>query len=86
MITFRTDLFGVDWDALKQDLIDDDFHNGRTTRQLQLSFENSASVVMAVADQHCIGNARLLSEGSATRSWSMYGPVAAIASRASRRS
>jgi ribosomal protein S18 acetylase RimI-like enzyme len=63
MITFRDDLHGIDWDALKQDLIDDDFHNGRTTKQLQLSFENSACVAMAFSGSQCIGNARLLSDG-----------------------
>lgn len=62
-ITFRNDLEGVDWEALKADLIADDFHNGRTTRQLRLSFENSAHVAMAFDGSRCIGNGRMLSDG-----------------------
>ena len=63
MITYRTDLEGVDWEALKQDLIADSFHNGRTTAQLRLSFENSAYVAMGYDGDRCIANGRLLSDG-----------------------
>jgi ribosomal protein S18 acetylase RimI-like enzyme len=63
MITYRSDLKGVDWKALKQDLIADDFHNGRTTAQLRLSFENSAVVAMGYDGDQCIANGRLLSDG-----------------------
>ncbi len=64
MITYRTDLKGVDWEVLKQDLIADDFHNGRTTTQLRgLSFDNSAFVAMGFDGDRCIANGRLLSDG-----------------------
>jgi ribosomal protein S18 acetylase RimI-like enzyme len=63
MITYRSDLHGVDWEALKHDLIADDFHNGRTTTQLRLSFENSAVVAMGFDGDRCIANGRLLSDG-----------------------
>lgn len=63
MIDYRDSLEGVDWETLRQDLIADDFHNGRTTDQLRLSFENSQHVAMAFADGRCIGNGRLLSDG-----------------------
>ncbi len=63
MTTYRTDLASVDWEALKQDLIADDFHNGRTTSQLKLSFENSQAVAMAFDNGRCIANGRLLSDG-----------------------
>ena len=63
MITYRSDLTGVDWEELRGDLIADDFHNGRTTAQLRLSFENSACVAMAFDDKRCIGNGRMLSDG-----------------------
>ena len=62
-IEYRADLIGVDWEALKKDLIIDDFHNGRTTHQLQLSFENSSHVVMVWDGERVIGNARQLSDG-----------------------
>jgi ribosomal protein S18 acetylase RimI-like enzyme len=62
-IVYRTDLEDVDWDWLRRDLIDDDFHNGRTTEQLRMSFENSSHVAMAFADDRCIGTARALSDG-----------------------
>jgi GNAT superfamily N-acetyltransferase len=56
-------LDGVDWEALRLDLIADDFHNGRTTKQLRLSFENSTHVAMGFDGTRCIANARLLSDG-----------------------
>ena len=63
MITYRSDLEGIDWEALKQDLIDDDFYNGRTTSQLRLSFENSAVVAMVYDGDRCMANGRMLSDG-----------------------
>lgn len=63
MVTVNANLVGVDWDALRQDLIDDDFHNGRTAEQLAASFENSQHVAMAFDGRRCIGNARALSDG-----------------------
>ncbi len=63
MIRYTSALTDVDWQALKQDLIVDDFHNGRTTAQLRLSFENSAAVAMAFDGDRCIANGRLLSDG-----------------------
>lgn len=63
MISLRTDLRGVDWEALRLDLIADGFHNGRSTRQLRLSFENSTHVAMGFDGTRCIANARLLSDG-----------------------
>lgn len=63
MIVFRTTLDGVDWEALRLDLIADDFHNGRTTAQLRLSFENSSHVAMGFDGGRCIANARMLSDG-----------------------
>ena len=62
-IEYRTDLIGVDWESFKQDLIADDFHNGRTTGQLKLSFENSSQVVMVWDERRVIGSARQLSDG-----------------------
>jgi ribosomal protein S18 acetylase RimI-like enzyme len=63
MITYRSDLQGVNWEALKQELISDAFHNGRTTQQLRLSFENSAVVVLGFDGERCIATGRLLSDG-----------------------
>ena len=63
MITYRSDLKGVDWEALKQDLIADNFHNGRTTAQLRLSFESSMFVAMGYDGRRCIATGRLLSDG-----------------------
>lgn len=62
MIEFRSDLRRVDWEALKQDLIADGFHNGRTAAQLRLSFENSAAVAMGFAGGRCIATGRMLSD------------------------
>ena len=63
MIEYTTTLERVDWEALKSDLMGDDFHNGRTTAQLRMSFENSSHVAMAFTEHHCIANGRLLSDG-----------------------
>lgn len=62
MIELRTTLEGVDWEALKQDLIADNFHNGRTTTQLRLSFEQSTFVAMGFDGGRCIANGRALSD------------------------
>ena len=62
MTTYRSDLEGVDREALKQDLIADGFHNGRTTAQLRLSFENSAFVAIGYDGDRCVASGRLLSD------------------------
>jgi predicted GNAT family acetyltransferase len=53
----------VDWAALREDLIADDFHNGRSVVALRRSFEASPHVAVAWADDRVIGSARLLSDG-----------------------
>lgn len=63
MIKYQTNTQNVDWEALKADLIADDFHNGRTTEQLRLSFENSQVVALGFDAERCIANGRLLSDG-----------------------
>lgn len=62
-ISYTDNCEGIDWEQLRLDLIDDDFHNGRSTRQLQDSFLNSAHCTMAWRESRCIGNARALSDG-----------------------
>jgi len=63
MVEFRTRLQDTNWEQLKADLIADNFHNGRTTRQLRLSFENSAFVALGFHGSRCVANGRLLSDG-----------------------
>lgn len=62
-IRYQTNCEGVDWAQMRQTLIDDDFHNGRTTQQYRISFENSAQVCIAYADERIIGTVRALSDG-----------------------
>lgn len=62
-ITYRTDLAGVDWAALKAALAADRFDNGRSPEQLRTSFANSRHAVIAWADGAVIGTARALSDG-----------------------
>jgi predicted GNAT family acetyltransferase len=62
-ITYRTNLDDVDWAALNAAYAADDFDNGRTDEQLQASFENSYSAVIAYAGDRIIGTARALSDG-----------------------
>jgi ribosomal protein S18 acetylase RimI-like enzyme len=62
-ITYKTDLDGVDWAAMRDILIADDFDNGRTVEQYRRSFENSYAVCIAYAGARIIGTARVLSDG-----------------------
>lgn len=62
-VTYTSDHARIDWEALRRDLIDDGFHNGRTTAQLRLSFLSSQVTVYAFDGEHCIGTARALSDG-----------------------
>ena len=63
VVSFRTDCDGVDWQALKATLADDDFDNGRTPAQLERSFRASARVVFARQRDAIVGTARALSDG-----------------------
>jgi ribosomal protein S18 acetylase RimI-like enzyme len=62
-ITYKTDLKNVAWQEMKSTLAADDFDNGRTPAQLQESFENSFTTVIAYADGQIIGTVRALSDG-----------------------
>ena len=63
MITYHAIANAIDWELLRQTLMEDSFHNGRTTEQLRDSFVNSAVQVYAMDDDHCVGTARALSDG-----------------------
>jgi predicted GNAT family acetyltransferase len=56
-------LDGVDWHAVRADLLADDFDNGRTPGPLRRSFEASQHVAIAWAGDRVVGTARLLSDG-----------------------
>lgn len=62
-VLFHENPGNVRWGQLRQDLTNDEFHNGRTTHQLQLSFENSQLQAYANDQERCIGTARALSDG-----------------------
>ena len=62
-ITYTREAVGVDWTAMRQALIDDDFHNGRSVTQYRVSFENSHAVVIAYDGAQIVGTARVLSDG-----------------------
>lgn len=62
-LRYGDDLGEVDWDALKADLIADDFDNGRTAEELRSSFANSHSVALAWDGERVVGTARLLADG-----------------------
>ena len=61
-ITYKRDLAGVDWPAMKAILLQDDFDNGRTPEQLKESFENSYITCIAYARDQIVGTARALSD------------------------
>ncbi len=62
-ITYQLGCTGIDWAALKQTLLADDFDNGRSAGQLQRSCENSAVNVFALLDGRVVGTVRVLSDG-----------------------
>ena len=61
-INYRMDLEGVDWQQTKERNAEDDFDNGRTAKQMEISFQNSAVVCIAHADGGVIGTVRALSD------------------------
>lgn len=63
-IIYQHHLEDIDWGALKETLADDHFDNGRTPRQLEVSFRNSHSYCFArLAGGRIVGKARVLSDG-----------------------
>jgi hypothetical protein len=62
-IRYSLECDGVDWAAMKEALIADNFDNGRTPQQLEKSFRNSGVTVIAFAGERIIGTARALSDG-----------------------
>ena len=56
-------LEGIDWARAKADLAADDFDNGRSSRALRVSFEQSQHVAIARDGDRVVGMARLLSDG-----------------------
>jgi ribosomal protein S18 acetylase RimI-like enzyme len=62
-ITYKQDLDGVDWAAMKAVLQADDFDNGRSPEQLARSFRNSAGVCIAYDGEQIVGTTRVLSDG-----------------------
>jgi GNAT superfamily N-acetyltransferase len=62
-IAFSSELVGVDWPALKQALVADDFDNLRSPEQYRRSHENSHAVVFGRCDGQYVANGRILSDG-----------------------
>ena len=62
-ITYKTDVEGVDWAEMRDRLIEDDFHNGRSLEQYEKSFRNTYAVCLAYAEGKIIGTVRALSDG-----------------------
>lgn len=62
-ITYKTDLAHVDWVEMKTTLHQDAFDNGRSPKQLKISFENSYAACIAYTDNQIVGTARVLSDG-----------------------
>lgn len=61
-ILYSQDCEIVDWSALKNDLILDEFHNNRSIAQLKASSANSFISVFAMDGKRCVGTARALSD------------------------
>ena len=62
-INYTTTVDDVAWDDLVSDLKKDNFNNGRTAEELELSFQNSQAVAVAWSGSRVIGKARALSDG-----------------------
>lgn len=61
-LQYETNSDKINWRAFKSDLIADDFHNGRTTQQLQNSFDNSQVQIYVLDGKRCVASARALSD------------------------
>jgi predicted GNAT family acetyltransferase len=62
-IRYVTTIEDIDWPTLRDDLVADDFHNGRTVDELRRSFLNSGATAFAKLDGRTIGKARALTDG-----------------------
>jgi GNAT superfamily N-acetyltransferase len=62
-IVYSSDLDDVDWVALKQALVADDFDNLRSPEQYRRSHENSHAVVFGRCEGRFVANGRILSDG-----------------------
>jgi GNAT superfamily N-acetyltransferase len=62
-IVYSSELADVDWPALKQALVADDFDNLRTPDQYRRSHENSHAVVFGRCGGEFVANGRILSDG-----------------------
>jgi len=62
-VNYTITLDNVDWQELVDDLENDNFNNGRTAEELELSFHNSQAVAFAWSASRVIGKARALSDG-----------------------
>lgn len=62
-VTFSTTIEDVDWTALKDDLVSDDFDNLTTPDEMRRPFENSHAVALAWDGERVVGTARVLADG-----------------------
>ena len=62
-VSFHSELHQVDWVQLRDALVADDFHNGRTVEELERSFSNSGVCAFAAFDGRTVGTARALTDG-----------------------
>jgi ribosomal protein S18 acetylase RimI-like enzyme len=62
-ITIDSSFHGIDWAQVKNDLLADDFDNGRSPESLRRSFSRSQHVAFARDGRKLVGMARLLSDG-----------------------
>jgi len=62
-IRFDSSLDGVDWEQATADLAADHFDNGRSSKALRRSFEQSQHVAFARDGVRVVGMARMLSDG-----------------------
>ncbi len=61
-IVYRHRCQDIDFSALREALMLDDFHNGRSAGELEKSFANSYVAVFAMDGDLCVGTARALSD------------------------
>ena len=62
-IRYKRDLNGVNWDAMREVLIANNFDNGRSPAQYARSFANSAVTCIVYDGDQIVGTARALSDG-----------------------
>jgi hypothetical protein len=84
LITYTKSAAGVNWPQLGEDLVKDNFRNGRTAEELARSFANSASWPLPGRRGESLARHGRCRMGSVMPMWWMCGPIVPFGAKGSR--